>query len=151
NWGDTDNSVVKIVDWLINYANNERASDIHLEPKKGRSQIRFRVDGVLQVVYKMDPDSMLNVVSRLKILADMKVDEKRKPQDGRIKRFMENGQKVEMRVAVIPTCYGEKMVMRIFDQKVEGKELDFIGFAPEDQKRWDQLIHGHQGLILVTG
>ncbi len=151
NWGDSDSSVVKIVDWLINYANSERASDIHLEPKKGRAQIRFRVDGVLNVVYKMDPDSMLNVVSRLKILAEMKVDEKRKPQDGRIKRFMDNGTKVEMRVSVIPCYYGEKMVMRIFDQKVEGKDLDFIGFAPEDAKKWDQLIHSPQGLILVTG
>ncbi len=151
NYGNDDNSIVKIVDWLIGYAYNERSSDIHLEPKKGLGQIRFRVDGVLKVVYKMEPEDMLSVISRLKILGDMKLDERRKPQDGRIKRFLENGKKVEMRISVIPVYYGEKMVIRIFDHQVADSSLDFIGFENEDKKVWDGLIHSKQGLILVTG
>lgn len=150
-WGDQDSSVVKIVDWLINYAYTERASDIHMEPKKGLGQIRFRVDGKLKVVYKIDPDALLSIVSRIKILSEMKIDEKRKPQDGRIKRFLDNGKKIEMRVSSIPTYYGEKIVMRIFDQTVAGQSLDFIGFTGPDTKTWNDMIHSNQGLILVTG
>jgi general secretion pathway protein E len=151
NYGDKDNSVVQIVDWLINYGASEKASDIHLEPKKGLGQIRFRVDGKLQVVYKLDPEAMLSVISRLKVLGDMKLDEKRKPQDGRIKRFLDNGKKVEMRLSVIPSYYGEKMVIRIFDQQVAGKDLSFIGFSEEDTKTWEEMINSSQGLVLVTG
>lgn len=151
NFGDKDSSVVQIVDWLLNYADTERASDIHLEPKKGMGQIRFRVDGKLRVVYKMDPEAILSVVSRLKILGDMKLDEKRKPQDGRIKRFLENGKKVEMRLSCVPSYWGEKMVIRIFDQQVAGVDLDFIGFNPADRKLWEEMIYSSQGLVLVTG
>lgn len=151
NFGDKDSSVVQIVDWLLNYADTERASDIHLEPKRGMGQIRFRVDGKLRVVYKMDPEALLSVVSRLKILGDMKLDEKRKPQDGRIKRFLENGKKVEMRLSCVPSYWGEKMVIRIFDQQVAGKDLDFIGFSEEDRSSWEEMISSSQGLILVTG
>lgn len=150
-WGDQDSSVVKIVDWLINYAYSERASDIHMEPKKGLGQIRFRVDGKLKVVYKIDPDALLSIVSRIKILSEMKIDEKRKPQDGRIKRFLDNGKKIEMRVSTVPTYYGEKIVMRIFDQTVAGQNLDFIGFSAPDIEKWNEMIHSNQGLILVTG
>jgi general secretion pathway protein E len=149
--GTTDNSVVRIVDWMLNFAYSERASDIHLEPKKGMAHIRFRVDGVLRVVYKMDPEAMLNVISRIKILGDMKLDEKRKPQDGRVKRFLENGKKIEMRLSTVPSFYGEKMVIRIFDQAVAGVDLGFIGFNPEDLKTWTEMINQTQGLILVTG
>ncbi len=149
--GNKDSGTVKIVDWLMNYAYQERASDIHLEPRKGLAQIRFRVDGKLKIVYKMDPDLMLNVISRLKILGDMKIDEKRKPQDGRIKRFLENGRKIEMRLSVVPSHYGEKMVIRIFDQQVANRDLGFIGFSEEDQKSWEEMIFGNQGLVLVTG
>jgi general secretion pathway protein E len=151
NYGGKSNSVVKIVDWLLNFASAERASDIHLEPKKGMGQIRFRVDGKLKVVYKMDPESLLNVVSRLKVLGEMKLDEKRKPQDGRVKRFLDNGKKVEMRLSVIPSYYGEKMVIRIFDNQVANKNLDFIGFSPEDKIIWESMINSTQGLLLVTG
>ena len=135
----------------MNYADTERASDIHLEPKRGMGQIRFRVDGKLRVVYKMDPEALLSVLSRLKILGDMKLDEKRKPQDGRIKRFLDNGKKVEMRLSCIPSYWGEKMVIRIFDQQVAGKDLDFIGFSEEDRRTWEEMISCSQGLILVTG
>jgi general secretion pathway protein E len=151
NWGSQDNSVVQIVDWLLNYAHSERASDIHLEPKKGMAQIRFRVDGKLRVVYKMDPEALMGVIARLKILGDMKLDEKRKPQDGRVKRFLDNGKKIEMRLSTVPGHWGEKMVVRIFDQAVANEDLDFIGFSSGDRKAWEEMINTAQGLILVTG
>jgi general secretion pathway protein E len=151
NLGAQDGFVAKIVDWLINFATLERASDIHLEPKKGLAQVRFRVDGDLRIVYRMDHEAMMMVIARFKILGDMKLDEKRKPQDGGIKRNLDNGKQVEMRLSTLPTNFGEKMVVRIFDKNVAGKDLDFIGFDQQDLNLWDQLIHEPQGLILVTG
>ena len=146
-----DGNVAKIVDWLINFATLERASDIHLEPKKGLGQVRFRVDGDLRVVYRLDHEALTMVIARFKILGDMKLDEKRKPQDGGLKRSLDNGKHVEMRLSTLPTSFGEKMVVRIFDKNVAGKDLNFIGFAPEDLKTWETLINEPQGLILVTG
>ena len=146
-----DGNVAKIVDWLINFATLERASDIHLEPKKGLGQVRFRVDGDLRTVYRLDHEALTMVIARFKILGDMKLDEKRKPQDGGIKRRLDNGKQVEMRLSTLPTNFGEKMVVRIFDKNVAGQDLNFIGFAPEDLKMWETLINEPQGLILVTG
>jgi general secretion pathway protein E len=151
NQGAQDGFVAKIVDWLINFATMERASDIHLEPKKGLAQVRFRVDGDLRTVYRMDHEAMMMVIARFKILGDMKLDEKRKPQDGGIKRSLENGKQVEMRLSTLPTNFGEKMVIRIFDKNVAGNDLEFIGFDEQDLKLWEELIHEPQGLILVTG
>jgi general secretion pathway protein E len=105
-----DGHVVKIVDWLINFAQLERASDIHLEPKKGLGQIRFRVDGDLRTVYRIDHEALLMVIARFKILGDMKLDEKRRPQDGGFKRELENGKQVEMRISTLPTSHGEKLL-----------------------------------------
>lgn len=146
-----DNHVAKIVDWLLNFALLERASDIHIEPKKGLGQVRFRIDGDLRTVYRLDHDALLMIISRFKILADMKLDEKRKPQDGGIKRTMDNGKTVEMRLSTLPTSHGEKLVVRIFDKNVAGQDLSFIGFLPEDLATWEEMIHSTQGLILVTG
>lgn len=146
-----DNQVAKIVDWLLNFAILERASDIHIEPKKGLGQVRFRIDGDLRTVYRLDHDALLMIISRFKILGDMKLDEKRKPQDGGIKRTMDNGKTVEMRLSTLPTSHGEKMVVRIFDKNVAGQDLSFIGFLPEDLATWEEMIHSSQGLILVTG
>lgn len=146
-----DNHVAKIVDWLLNFALIERASDIHIEPKKGLGQVRFRIDGDLRTVYRLDHDALLMIISRFKILGDMKLDEKRKPQDGGIKRTMDNGKTVEMRLSTLPTSHGEKMVVRIFDKNVAGQDLSFIGFLPEDLATWEEMIHSSQGLILVTG
>lgn len=146
-----DGHIAKIVDWMINFATMERASDIHLEPKKGLGQVRFRVDGDLRTVYRMDHEALMMVIARFKILGDMKLDEKRKPQDGGIKRTLDNGKQVEMRLSTLPTNFGEKMVIRIFDKNVAGQDLSFIGFAPEDLKIWETLISEPQGLILVTG
>ena len=146
-----DNQVAKIVDWLLNFAILERASDIHIEPKKGLGQVRFRIDGDLRTVYRLDHDALLMIISRFKILGDMKLDEKRKPQDGGIKRTMDNGKTVEMRLSTMPTSHGEKLVVRIFDKNVAGQDLSFIGFLPEDLATWEEMIHSSQGLILVTG
>jgi general secretion pathway protein E len=151
NQGAQDGFVAKIVDWLINFATLERASDIHLEPKKGLAQVRFRVDGDLKTVYRMDHEAMMMVIARFKILGEMKLDEKRKPQDGGIKRNLENGKQVEMRLSTLPTNFGEKMVIRIFDKNVAGKDLEFIGFDEQDLQLWEKLINEPQGLILVTG
>ncbi len=149
--GRDDNSVIKIVDWIMNYALNERASDIHLEPKKGMAQIRFRVDGKLRTVYRMDPSALLGVTTRIKILANIKIDEKRKPQDGRIKRFLDGDRQIELRVSTIPTPNGEKIVMRIFDQTVNRESLEIVDFSKEDHEKWLRLINSKQGLIIVTG
>lgn len=146
-----DGNVARIVDWMINFAILERASDIHLEPKKGLGVVRFRVDGDLRSVYKLDHDALMMVIARFKILGEMKLDEKRKPQDGGMKRDLGNGRQVEMRLSTLPTNYGEKLVVRIFDKHVAGKDLGFIGFLPEDMKLWLELISQPQGLILVTG
>lgn len=146
-----DGYVGKIVDWLINFATLERASDIHIEPKKGMGQIRFRVDGDLRTVYRLDPEAMLMVTARFKILGEMKLDEKRRPQDGGLKHTLSNGKQVEMRLSTLPTNFGEKLVVRIFDKSVAGHDLSFIGFNEDDMRTWIDLITQPQGLVLVTG
>lgn len=151
NQKDQEGFVAKIVDWLLNFAILERASDIHLEPKKGLGIIRFRVDGDLRTVYRLDHEALLMVISRFKILGEMKLDEKRKPQDGGIKHDFRNGKQVEMRLSTLPCNFGEKLVVRIFDKSVAGKDLDFIGFSPDDLRLWTDMITQPQGLVLVTG
>ncbi len=146
-----ESGISGIVDWLFQYAWEERASDIHLEPKEGTGFVRFRIDGTLRIVYKFDPEIMLSVVSRMKILSGMKVDEKRKPQDGRIKRELGPDRMIEIRSSSIPTHYGEKLVMRIFDPKMADKTLDEVGMGEEDLKLWKELSESSFGIVLVTG
>lgn len=150
-WAAEDSAVVQVVEWLLQFALNERASDIHLEPKRGMSTIRLRIDGKLRPVYKLEPDILLSVISRFKILADIKIDEKRRPQDGRVKKILDNGLHLEMRISTIPVSHGEKMVIRLFDHKVSGKSLVNIGFSGSDLTKWKELISIPQGLVLVTG
>ncbi|MCF8059342.1 MAG: GspE/PulE family protein [Bacteriovoracaceae bacterium] len=149
--GSDEQGISGIVDWLFQYAWEERASDIHLEPKSGVGVVRFRIDGTLRVVYKFDPEIMLSVLSRLKILSDMKVDEKRKPQDGRIKRKIDENRIIEIRSSTIPTHYGEKLVMRIFDPKMADKSLDDVGMSEKDLRVWKEMSEGSHGIVLVTG
>lgn len=146
-----ENGVSGIVDWLFQFAYEERATDIHLESKMGKGEVRFRVDGTLRVVYRFDPEIMLSVLSRIKILADMKVDEKRRPQDGRIKRVIDEERTIEIRSSTIPTHYGEKMVLRIFDPKMAEKGLKDVGFEKNDFDRFYEIVKGSYGLVLVTG
>jgi general secretion pathway protein E len=146
-----DQGVVKVVDWLWQYAFDQRASDIHLEPRREQGVIRFRIDGVLHPVYQMPPGVMSAMVARVKLLGRMDVVEKRRPQDGRIKTRNQRGDEVEMRLSTLPTAFGEKMVMRIFDPDTAVKNLDALGFAPHDAQRWEALIQRPHGIILVTG
>ncbi|MFI4927391.1 MAG: GspE/PulE family protein, partial [Burkholderiales bacterium] len=146
-----DQGVVQVVDWLWQYAFDQRASDIHLEPRREQGVIRFRIDGVLHPVYQM-PMTVLNaMIARVKLLGRMDVVEKRRPQDGRIKTRNPRGDEVEMRLSTLPTAFGEKMVMRIFDPDTAVKDLDALGFSAHDAQRWEQLVKRPHGIVLVTG
>ncbi|MCC2961887.1 Flp pilus assembly complex ATPase component TadA [Massilia sp. IC2-278] len=146
-----DQHIVNIVDWLWGYAFEQRASDIHLEPKREFAAVRFRIDGVLHQVYQVPAAVMLAMTARIKLLGRMDVIEKRRPQDGRIKTRTHSGQEVELRLSTMPTAFGEKLVMRIFDPEVVVKTLPELGFPPVDAQRWDALTNQPHGIILVTG
>jgi general secretion pathway protein E len=146
-----DQHIVNIVDWLWGYAFEQRASDIHLEPKREFAVIRFRIDGVLHQVYQVPAVVMIAMTARIKLLGRMDVIEKRRPQDGRIKTRTNGGQEVELRLSTLPTAFGEKLVMRIFDPEVVVKTLPELGFPSDDARRWDELTTRPHGIILVTG
>ena len=157
-----DQHVVQVVDWLWQYAFDERASDIHLEPRREQGVIRFRIDGVLHPVYQMPMGVMNAMIARIKLLGRMDVVEKRRPQDGRIKTLRPGtstgasasavrGDEVEMRLSTLPTAFGEKLVMRIFDPEATVKDLSALGFAPHDAQRWQSLTSKPYGIVLVTG
>ncbi|MET0267135.1 MAG: GspE/PulE family protein [Duganella sp.] len=146
-----DQHVINIVDWLWQYAFEQRASDIHLEPKRDLAAIRFRIDGVLHQVYQVPAVVMIAMTARIKLLGRMDVIEKRRPQDGRIKTRTAGGQEVELRLSTLPTAFGEKLVMRIFDPDVVVKTLPELGFPADDAARWDALTRRPHGIILVTG
>jgi general secretion pathway protein E len=146
-----DQHIINIVDWLWQYAFEQRASDIHLEPKRDMAAIRFRIDGVLHQVYQVPAIVMIAMTARIKLLGRMDVIEKRRPQDGRIKTRAAGGQEIELRLSTLPTAFGEKLVMRIFDPEVVVKTLPELGFPPDDAKRWDALTARPHGIILVTG
>ena len=146
-----DQGVVRVVDWLWQYAFDQRASDIHLEPRREQGVIRFRIDGVLHPVYQMPMGVHNAMVSRIKLLGRIDVVEKRRPQDGRIKTRNQRGDEVEMRLSTLPTAFGEKMVMRIFDPYNAVKDLDALGFSQHDAQRWETLVNRPHGIVLVTG
>ncbi len=146
-----DQGVVQVVDWLWQYAFDQRASDIHLEPRRELSAIRFRIDGVMHTVYQLPPGVMNAMIARVKLLGRMDVVEKRRPLDGRIKTRNPDGDEVEMRLSTLPTAFGEKMVMRIFDPDTTIKPLEALGFGSHDAKRWQDLVARPHGIILVTG
>jgi len=146
-----DAHIVNIVDWLFQYAFQQRASDIHVEPRREQGAVRFRIDGVLHTVYQFPAQVTLAVVSRIKNLGRMNVAEKRKPQDGRIKTRMAGEKEVELRLSTMPTAFGEKLVMRIFDPDVLLKSFDQLGFSADDLRRWAGMTGQPNGIILVTG
>jgi general secretion pathway protein E len=146
-----DRHIIHIVDWLWQYAFEQRASDIHLEPRRENGVVRFRIDGVLHQVYQIPPPVMLAMVSRIKLLARMEIVERRRPQDGRIKTVTLEGQEVELRISTMPTAFGEKVVMRIFNPDVIVRDFRELGFSEDDQLRWQQMASSHNGIILVTG
>ena len=146
-----DQHIVNIVDWLFQYAFGQRASDIHIEPRRDMGKVRFRIDGVLHDVYEM-PNNVSNaVVARIKVLGRMDVAEKRRPQDGRIKTRAPKGTEVELRLSTLPTAFGEKMVMRIFDPEVLMRSFPEMGLQNQDLELWNGLISNTAGIVLVTG
>ncbi len=146
-----DQGVVQVVDWLWQYAFDQRASDIHLEPRREQAVIRFRIDGVLHSVYQLPITVHHAMAARIKLLGRMDVVERRRPQDGRIKTRNGRGEEVEMRLSTLPTAFGEKVVMRIFDPGSATKGLGALGFPPNVAERWEQLVTKPYGIILVTG
>jgi general secretion pathway protein E len=149
--GVEDQPVVQLVDWLLQYAFGQRASDIHLEPRRDQGNIRFRIDGVLHQVYQLPPAVINAVTSRIKILGRMDVAERRRPQDGRIKTRTPGGREVELRLSTMPTAFGEKCVMRIFDPDIVVKSFAQLGFSPREEQRWEDMISRPNGIVLVTG
>ncbi|MFD1261023.1 GspE/PulE family protein [Entomomonas asaccharolytica] len=146
-----DSHIIKIVDWLFQYAFQQRASDIHVEPRREFSVVRLRIDGVLHNVYQFPPLVGTAVVNRLKTLGRMNIAERRKPQDGRVKTVSPLGDEIELRLSTLPTAFGEKMVMRIFDPNVLLRGFAELGFSNEDLKRWNNMTAQPNGIILVTG
>ena len=146
-----DAHIVQIVDWLWQYAFDQRASDIHLEPRRDQGVVRFRIDGVLHQVYQVPTAVMAAMTSRVKLLGRMDVIEKRRPQDGRIKTLTASGAEVELRLSTLPTAFGEKMVMRIFDPDVVVKDFAELGFSDDDARRWNTMTERPYGIVLVTG
>ena len=143
--------VVNIVDWLFKYAFEQRASDIHLEPRRNIGIMRFRIDGVLHQVYQLPSNIMNAITSRIKLLGRMDMVEKRRPQDGRIKTLSADGAEVELRLSTMPTAFGEKLVMRIFTPDVVVQDFIKLGFTPKQADLWSQWTKSPNGIILVTG
>ncbi|KRD31384.1 type II secretion system protein E [Lysobacter sp. Root916] len=149
--GADDHHIVHIVDWLLQYANEQRASDIHLEPRRDIGRVRFRIDGVMHKVFEMPPPVMNAVVSRIKVLGRMDLAERRRPQDGRIKTRSPGGREVEMRLSTMPTAFGEKCVARLFDPDTALKSIDQLGFSAQESAGWNDLVQRPHGIVLVTG
>lgn len=146
-----DQHIVNIVDWLLNYAFDQRASDIHIEPRRDIGNLRLRIDGVLYTVYQFPQQVAAAITSRLKTLARLNLAEKRRPQDGRVKTRRPNGTEVELRVSTLPTAFGEKMVLRIFDPDVLLRTFQQLGLENADYRRWQSMINQPNGIVLVTG
>lgn len=147
----SDQHIVTIVDWLFQYAFDQRASDIHIEPRKQQGFVRFRIDGVLHHIYDMPMKVLLAVVSRIKTLGRMNIAEKRKPQDGRLKTKTPQGVEIDLRLSTIPTAFGEKLVLRIFDPEVLLKSFHKLGFSSQESQQWEKMTQQNGGIILVTG
>lgn len=146
-----DQHIVKIVDWLLQYAYDQRASDIHIEPRREIGRVRFRIDGVLHQVYELPAVVSTAVTSRFKVLSRMDIAEKRKPQDGRIKTRRSDGSEIELRVSTLPTAFGEKLVMRIFDPQILMRTFNELGLVGDDYQRWLGMLQRPNGILLVTG
>ena len=146
-----DQNVIHVVDWIWQYAFEQRASDIHLEPRRDSGVVRFRIDSNLHQVYQVPSVVFLAMTNRIKLLARLDVVEKRKPQDGRIKTMSPTGKEIELRISTLPTAFGEKLVMRIFDPTVLVRSFTELGFSKEDLKKWDSMTTRPHGMLLVTG
>jgi len=146
----TDKHVVAAVDFLLGYAFEQHASDIHIEPKREKSLVRFRIDGVMHNIHALPKQLHAPIVSRIKMLSRMDLAEKRRPQDGRIKTSF-NNKDVELRVSTVPVAFGEKVVVRVFDPDILLQDLDSMGFYPRELTLYNGFIRRPNGIILVTG
>ncbi|SMC47704.1 general secretion pathway protein E [Desulfocicer vacuolatum DSM 3385] len=146
----TDQHIVNAVDHLFSYALEQRASDIHIEPKRKKSLVRMRIDGVLHTVYTLPGRVHNAIISRIKTLSGLNMAEKRRPQDGRIKTKKDKIE-VEIRVSTIPVAFGEKAVLRLMDPEVLFQDLPKLGFSREDLEKYNNIITLPHGIILVTG
>ena len=146
----TDRNIISAVEFLLQYAFDQRASDIHIEPKREKSLVRLRVDGVLHNVHVIPKQLHPPIVSRIKMLSRMDLAEKRRPQDGRIKTSHQQ-KEIELRVSTLPVAFGEKVVIRIFDPDVLMQDLDRIGFYPREYQLYSSFLRRPNGIILVTG
>lgn len=146
-----DHHIVQLVDWLLQYAFEQRASDIHLEPRKAMGEIRFRIDGILHHAYQVPPNVLLAIIGRLKTLGRMDIAEKRRPLDGRLKTRTPDEKEIELRLSTVPTAMGEKLVMRIFDPEVLQRSFTQLGLNDTELSTWHRLTANTNGIILVTG
>lgn len=146
-----DQHIIRLFDWLLKFALEQRASDIHLEPRQDKGNVRFRIDGRLHTIYRMPHVTLGAVIARIKILGGLNVAEKRRPQDGRLKTYITPQQETELRVSTLPTAYGEKLVLRLFDPEVLLRDLSQLGFDHELLSTWQHLIQSRNGMLLVTG
>ena len=151
NLDEEDHHVIGVVDWLLQYAFENRASDIHMEPRRGLGRIRLRIDGELHEIYQLPDNVFAAVCSRLKILAGCNLVERRRPQDGRIKSVSPEGREVELRLSTLPTAFGEKLVLRIFDPGLVIQGMGELGLDAEQLQSWEGLCSAPHGLVLVTG
>jgi general secretion pathway protein E len=146
-----DQHIVHLVDWLLQYAFDQRASDIHIEPRREQSNIRFRIDGVLHLIHQLPTAVIGAITSRIKSLGRMDVADKRRPQDGRVRTKTPAGQEVELRLSTMPTTFGEKLVLRIFDPEKLAQPFEHLGFTKHDLTLWNDIVNQPHGVILVTG
>jgi general secretion pathway protein E len=146
----TDRHIINAVNLLFNYAFEQRASDIHIEPKRKHSQIRLRIDGVLHNVYQMPKAVHAAFVSRIKTLSRMDIAEKRRPQDGRIKTKHQD-KYIELRVSTLPVAFDEKVVIRILDPDMLIQKVENLGFPPEDAEKYLSFLDYPHGIVLLTG
>jgi len=146
-----DGHIVHLVDWLLQYAFEQRASDIHIEPRRDQGNIRFRIDGVLHLIHQLPAGVMGAITSRVKSLGRMDVADKRRPQDGRIRTKTPSGQEIELRLSTMPTTFGEKLVLRIFDPEKLTQPFENLGFESHELALWNDIVAQPHGVILVTG
>ncbi len=147
----SDQHIKSAVNHLFNYALDQRASDIHIEPKRDACMVRFRIDGALHSIYKLPKAVHSALVSRIKFLARMDIAEKRRPQDGRIKVGVGEGKDIEIRVSTVPVSFGEKAVMRLLDPDVMFQDIDHLGFSQRDKAVYSSFMTSPHGIVLVTG
>ena len=145
-----DLPVVKIVDSLIFHAILQNASDIHIEPGENELTVRYRIDGILHDAMVLDKSATAGITARIKVLSNLKLDEKRLPQDGRFK-IEQNGEKISFRVSTLPTFFGEKTVIRILKENAHGFSLETLGFHGDGLERIHSSLKQKTGMVLATG